>query len=126
VKWPRELRHPLFLVGTVLYLLVAVQKHGGTLFREWLLPDVVRFHLADLLALPLELTLLLYFMRRWYFRRPSFVLPASWIVGTWVVFALWFEVLLPLFDHRATADPLDVVAYGVGGILFWCWLNQPA
>ena len=126
MKWPQELRHPLFLVGTVLYLIVAVQKHGGPLFREWLLPDVVRFHLADLLALPLELTLMLYLMRRWYFRRPSFVLPTGWIVSTWLVFAVWFEGILPLFDNRATADPLDVLAYAVGGFIFLRWMNQPA
>lgn len=126
MKWPRELRHPLFLAGTVLYVVVAARKYGGPRFTHWWLPDVVRFHLADVLALPLELTLILYFMRRWYFRQPSFVLPASWIVSTWVVFAVWFEVILPLFDHRATADPLDVLAYGVGGFIFWRWLNRPA
>lgn len=126
MKWPRELRHPVFVVGTLLYLLVAARKYGGPLFSHWPLPDVVRFHLADLLALPLELTLALFVMRRWYFRRPSFVLPAAWIVSTWVVFAVWFEVVLPLFDRRATADPLDVVAYGVGGLIFWRWLNRPA
>ncbi|MBO0357945.1 hypothetical protein J0X19_08315 [Hymenobacter sp. BT186] len=105
---------------------MAARKYGGPRFSHWPLPDAVRFHLADLLALPLELTLILYFMRRWYFRRPSFVLPASWIVSTWVVFAGWFEVLLPLFDRRATADPLDVLAYAVGGFIFRRWLNRPA
>lgn len=125
MRWPRELRHPLFLAGAVLYLVVVARKHGGPRFSHWPLPDLVRFHLADVLALPLELTLMLYFMRHWYFRRPSFVLPTGWIFSTWLVFAVWFEGILPLFDRRATADPLDVVAYGVGGFIFWRWLNRP-
>jgi len=126
MKWPAEFRQPLFVVGTMLYLVVVLHKHGGPLVARWPIPALARAHLADVLALPLELTLMLYFMRRWYFRRPSFVLPTNWIVSTWVVFSLWFEGLLPLFDKRATADPLDVVAYAVGGFVVWRWMNHPA
>ncbi|WP_375437924.1 hypothetical protein [uncultured Hymenobacter sp.] len=125
-RWPGELRHPLFLVGVALYVLVAAHKYGGPLFADWQLPSLVRFYLADVLALPLELTLILYVMRHWYFRSPGFKLPASWIFSAWLVTAIWFEGVLPRIDARATADPLDVVAYAVGGLLFWRWLNRPA
>jgi hypothetical protein len=113
-------------VCTALYIPIALHKYSGPLLWGWRLPNVVRFYLADVVALPLELTLLLYMMRHWYFRRPSFVLPTTWIVGTWLVFGVWFEGILPRIDHRATADPLDVVAYAVGGFIFWRWLNRPA
>ncbi|AIZ64102.1 hypothetical protein PK28_11065 [Hymenobacter sp. DG25B] len=76
--------------------------------------------------LPLQLTLLLWFMRRCYFRQPAFVLPLSWIISTWVVIAIWFELLMPYFNSRMVADPLDVVAYTLGGFIFWRWMNQPA
>ncbi|SNR57862.1 hypothetical protein [Hymenobacter sp. AT01-02] len=125
MKWPRELRHPLFLSGVVLYAVAASTKYGGPLTARWQLPELLRSYLADTLALPLELTLVLFVMRRWYFRRPRFVLPATWIFSTWVVFSIWFEALVPRFDARATADPLDVVAYAVGGLIFWRWLNRP-
>lgn len=124
-RWPRELRHPLFLAGTALYVVVVVHKYGGPLSPRWPLPNLVRFHLADFLALPLELTLALFVLRRWYFRRPGFVLPTSWIFSSGLVFAVWFEGILPHFDARATADPLDVVAYALGGLVFWRWLNRP-
>ena len=122
--WPRELRHPLFLLGAGLYLLSAAHKRNAV--GPWpFWPPVLTSYLADTLALPLELTLVLCLLRHHYFRNPAFVLPGSWIVSTWVVFSLWFEGILPLFSHDATADPLDVVAYAAGGLGFWRWLNRP-
>ncbi|QJX48860.1 hypothetical protein HMJ29_18875 [Hymenobacter taeanensis] len=127
MKWPRELRHPIFLVGTGLYIVVAMYKYGGPVAAQWpVLPRLLRAYLGDALALPLELTLMLYAMRHWYFRRPEFVLPTSWIFSFWLVTSVWFEGILPHYDARATADPLDVVAYALGGLIFWRWMNQPA
>ncbi len=123
--WPPELRHPLFLVGAGLYLLSAAHKRN--IVEPWpFWPHFLTSYLADFLALPLELTLALWLLRRFYFRNPTFVLPTSWIIGTWVVFAVWFEGILPHFSTAATADWLDVLAYGVGGLVFWHWLNRPA
>lgn len=126
MRWPRELRHPLFLVGTGLYVVAVIYKYGGSISAHWppLLP-LLRAHLADTLTLPLELTLALFAMRRLYFRQPAFVLPTSWIFSTWVVMSVWFEGILPHYDTRATADPLDVVAYALGGLVFWRWMNLP-
>lgn len=126
MRWPRELRHPLFLVGTGLYVVAVLYKYAGSVSAHWppLLP-LLRAHLADALTLPLELTLALCAMRRLYFRRPEFVLPTSWIFSTWVVMSVWFELVLPRYDARATADPLDVVAYALGGLVFWRWMNLP-
>ena len=124
-RWPPELRHPLVLAGAGLYLLSAAHKRKVVgpwpFWSPWLTS-----YLADALALPLALTLALWLMRRFYFRNPAFVLPTPWIVSTWVVFSLWFEGLLPYFSTNATADPLDVVAYALGGLVFWRWLNRPA
>ncbi|TGE06081.1 hypothetical protein [Hymenobacter fodinae] len=105
---------------------MAAYKYGGPVSAQWpVLPRLLRAHLGDVLALPLQLTLMLYAMRRWYFRRPEFVLPAAWIFSFWLVTSVWFEGVLPRFDARATADPLDVVAYAVGGLVFWRWMNLP-
>ncbi|AII53542.1 hypothetical protein [Hymenobacter sp. APR13] len=121
--WPPELRHPLFMALAVLYLLARLARHG----RTWALPAALNSHLADVLALPLLLTVALSLMRRLYFRQPAFVLPGSWVVSTWLSVALVFELLLPRLRPRTyTADWLDVVAYGLGGLIFWRWLNRPA
>lgn len=122
MKLPAELRHPLFLAGVGLYIFSCVNRY----WPIWRLPTFINSHLADLLDLPLQLTLVLWVMRRFYFRQPSFVLPFTWIVASWVVIAVWFELLMPLFNPRMTADPLDVVAYSLGGFVFWRWMNRPA
>ena len=122
LRIPAELRHPLFMLGTALYLFACINRY----WANWQLPTFINSHLADLVDLPLQLTLLLWFMRRIYFRQPSFVLPLSWIIASWVVIAIWFELIMPYFNPRMVADPLDVVAYTLGGLVFWRWMNQPA
>lgn len=122
LRLPPELRHPLFLVLAGLYLFSLVNRH-------WLLlplPAFVNSYLADCLYMPLELNLLLWFMRRVYFRQPRFVLPGFWVLSTFLLSAVWFEVVVPgLRTYPATADPLDVGAYAAGGLVFWRWLNRP-
>ncbi|WBA43358.1 hypothetical protein [Hymenobacter canadensis] len=121
--WPPELRHPLFLALAALYLVARLARH----WHIRVLPAALNSHLADMLALPLLLTVALSIMRRLYFRQPAFVLPGSWVVSTWLATSFLFELLLPLLRPRTyTADWLDVVAYGLGGLVFWRWLNRPA
>ncbi|NVO32057.1 hypothetical protein [Hymenobacter lapidiphilus] len=126
-RLPAGLRHPLFVAGVGIYLVLILYKTGSPLVAGWPRPPaLLRAHLADALALPLLLTLELWLLRRYYFRRPAFVLPISWIFSTWLVFSLWFEWLLPHLDARATADWRDVLAYALGGLVFGLWLNRPA
>ena len=42
-----------------------------------------------------------------------------------MVFALAFEGVLPLLLSRMVADPVDVLAYAVGGLLLWGALRLP-
>jgi len=119
---PREFRHPIFLALATLYAL----KIGSRFFGYGPLPALLTSYLADLACLPLELTLALVFFRRVYFRRARFVLPTAWIFSAWLLTAGWFELLLPRLSPVATADPLDVVAYALGGLIFGRWLNRPA
>lgn len=124
---PPELRHPLFVAGTLAYLVMALYKQNSPLVAGLARPPVVlRAHLADALALPLLLTLALWLLRRFYFRQPTFVLPISWVFSSWLVFSVWFEWLLPRFNVRATADWRDVLAYALGGLVFGVWMNRPA
>jgi membrane-associated PAP2 superfamily phosphatase len=47
---------------------------------------------------------------------------------TWVLtglFALYFELILPVWDARFTQDPWDVVCYGAGNLFFSRVLNKP-
>lgn len=85
---------------------------------------ISRHYLNDLLCLPLLLPMILYAQRRIGLRRHDSP-PRTWeIVQHWLVFSIVFEVVIPRFPQlfRSTADPLDVVAYLVGGAIaaaFW-------
>ena len=117
-------RRPTALVLglSLLYALLYSNKHWG----HRALPAVLTSYLADVLALPLLLTVALLLLRHGYFRRAAFVLPGAWVVGAWLVLSVWFEGLLPRWQPAvATADPFDVLAYAVGGWVFWRWLNVP-
>jgi hypothetical protein len=55
---------------------------------------------------------------------PEWRLPRAW--GLWFVlwYSMLFEALLPLFDARHYADPWDILAYGLGTVLFYLWANR--
>ena len=117
--WWKPLCHPLVLGAALAYAALRLN-------RSWLhqpLPLVVTSYLADLLCLPLLLSLALAAHRRLIDHRGT--LPVVWLVGAWVSVSVWFEGLLPLWSPRAVADPLDVVAYALGAWAFQHWLNRP-
>jgi hypothetical protein len=113
------LRHPLVVGAALAY-------GSGQLARRWLhwpLPGLLGAYLGDLLCLPLMLSAALALHRALICRTGT--LPGAWVLAAWLAVSVWFEGLLPLWSARATADPLDVVAYALGGLAFQRWLNKP-
>jgi hypothetical protein len=104
----------------------ALAYGSGQLARRWLhwpLPGLLGAYLGDLLCLPLMLSAALALHRALICRTGT--LPGAWVLGAWLAVSVWFEGLLPLCSAQATADPLDVVAYALGGLAFQRWLNKP-
>jgi hypothetical protein len=120
VRWAAGLRHPLFAAAVLAYSLLYVNKH----WLHWPLPLGVSSYLGDVLSLPLMLSLALVAHR--LLIDPAGTLPVKWVVSAWLVVAVWFEGLLPLWSAQAVADPLDVLAYALGALGFHFWLNKPA
>lgn len=88
-------------------------------------PGIVQSYADPLLCLPVVLTTLLLLKWAWtggVVRRLSIV---DCIIAL-VVFAAAFELILPKFATRYTADPIDVIAYSLGAVLFWRLINRPA
>lgn len=80
-------------------------------------------YLNDLLCLPLFLPIILGVQRVIGLRRHD-GFPRLWeVLQNWIIFSILFEVIIPRFPRyfRSTADPLDAVAYLVGGIVAWGW-----
>ena len=78
----------------------------------------------DLLCLPLVLTMALA-VHRLAGRPADWILPWSHALAVLVLYAVLFELVLPRTAIVAVADPLDVAAYLVGGVLFLVLLNVP-
>lgn len=81
------------------------------------LPEPVNNHLNDFLCMPLVLKTCLYSVR--YVKSDDCIqLPLLLQISTALLFIIYFEGVLPSFDARYTADPLDVIAY-IAGLLFF-------
>ncbi|MEJ8802558.1 hypothetical protein [Pontibacter sp. H249] len=115
----KVLQHPLFIACLLLFCLNQVLENNGV--YVWPLHT----HLDDFLCLPLTLTIILA-AERVYFQNPAFILPKRYLVIAAVLFSLMFEVILPLFAARYTADPWDVIAYAAGALLFQLSINRHA
>ena len=119
MRLPAVLRQPLFVGSVLLYGAYQLNKRG--LHRP--LPEWLTSYLSDVLCLPVILSLALAAHQALYGRRAT--LPGAWVLAAWATMALWFEVLLPRWSARAVADPVDVLAYAAGALLFQRWLNRP-
>ena len=86
-------------------------------------PLVVAHHLTDVLCLPLVLGLVLAVQRR-RSEDPLPRLPRWHGLVSVFIYAIYFEVFLPRWDGRATADPADGVSYLIGWLLFEVFINR--
>lgn len=118
--WP-ELRRPLLVGSVLLYSALYLNRH----LLHYPLPPWLSAYGADLLAMPILLSLTLTLQRHLFPHFRRLVLPDSWLLGAWLAVSVWFEGVLPYFSVLAVADVLDVVAYGVGTLAFRRWLNCP-
>ena len=112
------LADPLFVFSLTLYCLcrwVLKPHHVG----GWLVHD----YLNDLLCLPLLVPIILRIQSQLRIRRHDRPPTVFELVHNWIVFSVVFELVIPrLPQFRSTADPWDVVAYLVGGLLgYVCW-----
>lgn len=119
--WP-ELRQPLVVGSVLLYSALYLNRH----LWHYPLPPLLTAYAADLLAMPVLLTVALALQRRLLPHFRHLVLPDAWLLGAWLAVSVWFEGVWPCFSAVAVADVLDVAAYGAGTLAFRRWLNRPA
>ena len=120
MAWVSGLRRPLFIGAALAYGAYQLNRH----WLHWPLPRLLTSHLSDLVCLPLMLSLALALHQRLVGQGAT--LPGAWVLAAWLSVSVWFEGLLPLWAAAAVADPLDVLAYGLGALGFHHWLNKPA
>lgn len=114
VPWGRGLLPVLVLLFVMIRL---AEARGGA-------PGWVSSYGDDLLCLPLVLSVVLT-VHRLSLRSGRFTLPGFHGLLAVVLFGILFEGILPLTGTRAVADPLDILMYLAGFLVFQAGLNQP-
>ncbi len=114
IPWGRGLLPVLVALFVVVRLLEAAGSAPG-----W-----VRGYGDDLLCLPLVLSVVLT-AHRLAGRSGRFTLPGFHGLLAVLLFGILFEGILPLTAAGAVADPLDVLMYLAGFLVFQAGLNQP-
>jgi hypothetical protein len=79
----------------------------------------LRSHFNDLLVIPCLLPLLLWLHRCLLLRSHDSFPSALEVALHLVVWSVCFELIGPLLLHWGTADPIDVIAYWIGGVGSW-------
>lgn len=114
----KTLKHPFFIVCFVLWVANQLLELSGIYIRP------LYSYLDDLLCFPLTLTIILAAQRA-YFNNYSITIPVSHAVFAVAAFTFCFELVLPLFSEKYTADMQDVLAYSIGAFGFEVFLNKP-
>ena len=92
-------------------------------FNQLSIPVWVNNYFADLLCLPILLSITLMLMRK-FLRKANFLFSPLMVFFVWAYVSFVFEFLLPTISFSYTADPTDVFMYGIGGFSFWL-LQRP-
>ncbi|OYU96092.1 MAG: hypothetical protein CFE21_06690 [Bacteroidetes bacterium B1(2017)] len=81
-------------------------------------------YLDDILFLPIFLGITLLAQQKLI--QKEFTYSPFVIIVIWAIVAFVFELIIPVLSNKFTSDFFDVIAYGVGAIIFGLFLNQSA
>lgn len=112
------LTNPWFLSFLGIYLVLFIFKKSEVHL------GLISNYGADLLAMPIVLSIGLWAVRISKPERREYVLSPFLIVFTIVLYSVLFEWVFPSISDRATADPLDAMAYVLGGAFFAWKMNR--
>ena len=115
----RILYSPVFIVCVALFLLHQMAEKVFDLTTPF-----VDSYLDSLLAPPILLTLVVAERRILFRRGPGYTLEGhETFIGTLVI-AMIGELLFPFLSDNFIFDWLDFLFYGVGGGMFYFWINR--
>ncbi|WP_295772262.1 hypothetical protein [uncultured Mucilaginibacter sp.] len=87
------------------------------------LPEFVRYYLNDLLIVPLT-ALITRSVMRLIFGAKTLILTIGQVLYIVVFYSVIFELVLPFYIQRYTADYADVMMYALGGIFYLLFINR--
>lgn len=108
----------LFWISATLFLVHQIVE------KFWSIP-YVHAYLDDVLAPPIVLGLALAFFQNIFPADPDFRISWYWVLGFVAWYSFLFEWYFPKMDSRHYSDPLDILAYSAGALLFFYLGNKP-
>ena len=85
------------------------------------LPHLINNYLNDLLCMPIVLKICQFAVR--FIKKDKYItIPIKISFTLTLLYAMYFEFLLPKFNNRYTADAIDVILYFMG-LLFFLWIE---
>lgn len=111
------LKNPIFITSTILLLVHQV-------FQKVLIINILwaDSYLDDFLSMPFILSLFLVEQHFWK-RRTSNLTILEIVIFT-IVFAVFFEEIMPQLNAYYTKDYWDYLAYGLGSLVFYFGINK--
>ncbi|WP_181151268.1 hypothetical protein [Sphingobacterium gobiense] len=108
----------LFTVSSVLFLMHQyVQK-----IAKVSLP-MIDSYLDPTLFMPIVLPLIGW-ERQLIYKNPGYTIPSSHVFGCFLLVSVLFEIVLPLWNERMTADVWDVPFYALGALIYTITAND--
>ncbi len=86
----------------------------------------IHSYLDDLIAVPIMMGGMLVFQQQITYRKPSYTFSKWHVVFMVLLLSLYFEWYAPGRKDNHYADVFDVLAYSIGGVVFFKWQNKPA
>lgn len=114
----KTITHPLFILLALVYIL-----YYGLKQTDFIFPELISNYLADLLSIFLVNTFALWSIRK-IKNKPYLELPPYLVLLSVVLFALFFEILLPYQSSVYIHDPWDILCYLISGLVFILWRKR--
>ena len=110
---------PLFWISSLVFTTNQILEASGIYL------PFIHSYLDDFLCPPIVLGFALFIQQQFTYRNRFYVLSAKMIAFFVIWYSLIFEVILPISSEQFHADPWDVLAYTLGGFLFYLKGNKP-
>ena len=114
----KTLRNPFLIVAILLYCVSKILR-----YFELIIP-IINNYLADLVCLPIVLSLALAFQRTFILQNSNYRLRNWQIIFAFILFSVVVEGIVPLYSQKYTADGMDIIAYAAGAFVFYRWMNK--
>lgn len=107
----------IFLI--ILVIVAIVHQFTQEVFNTELLSS----YLDDVLIVPIAMGISMVIQRFFILKNQSFSYSKWSVVCVCVFFAIAFEVIIPKFSIHYHSDKFDLLAYALGGLIFYLVIN---